>query len=391
METQSGAQRRRRRAVGYPWQVAVSSVKRWLARALLVLGGLLAGVLVVELGARLLPTDGAAELLFNAPDNAPSGLYSADHRAAYIPTPGFDGEIHSMGYRVPLRVNALGLRGPELTPKTQERWLVLGDSFTFAAQVPEQQTFTQLLASSLGVQAWNAGADGYGTEHERARYLALESELAPDVVLVVFFTGNDFSDNQRWANSLEMARRRPQGTVLNSGFRQPWQQALSRRSVLYGMWEMGQRRRKIASGQSQDAQRWRGELALFHSEGAAELDSLLRQSRPSIRSLRDQAKEAGDRLIVAVASPAFAVESHRTAATLGLVGLDPAQAQVQAPEDAVVRMLRAERVQACPLSTTLRAAYQDGEQVYLDYDGHWNARGHAVVAQALAECAAAKP
>ena len=369
----------------------VSPVKRWLSRALLVLGGLFVGVLLVELGARMLPADGAAELLFNAPDNAPTGMYSADHQAAYIPTPGFDGEIHSMGYRVPLRINAQGLRGPELTPKTQERWLVLGDSFTFAAQVLEEQTFAQLLATTLGVEAWNAGADGYGTGHELARYLALESALAPDVVLLVFFTGNDFSDNQRWPQSLEMARRRPQGTVLNSGFRTPWQQALSRRSVLYGMWEMGVRRRKIASGRSEDAHRWRGELALFHSEGAKELDSLVRNSRPSIRSLRDQVRKAGDRLIVALASPAFAVETHRTAATLGLVGLDPQGALLQAPEDAMVRMLRAEGVQACPLSGPLRTAYEGGEQVYLDFDGHWNVQGHAVVAQALAECAAVRP
>ena len=359
--------------------------------ALLVLGGLLMGGLLIELGARLLPADAAAELLFNAPDNAPNGLYTSDHDAAYIPTPGFDGEIHSMGYRVPLRINSQGLRGPEIGPKEGPRWLVLGDSFTFAAQVPEEQTFTQLLAGKLGVEAWNAGADGYGTEHERARYRTLENTLAPDVVLVVFFTGNDFSDNQRWSNTLEMARRRPNGTVLSNGFRKPWQQAFSRRSVLYGMWEMGKRRRKIASGHSEDAQRWKSELALFHSQGSAELESMLRQSRPSIRSLRDQAKKAGDRLIVAVASPAFAVESHRTAATLGLVGLDPAGADLQAPEQAVVRMLQAERVQACPLSATLQEAYEGGEQVYLDFDGHWNARGHVLVAEALAACAAAQP
>lgn len=375
-------------AIGYPWALPASSAKRWFFRGLLVLGGLITGGLLIELGARLLPADAAAELLFNAPDNAPNGMYSTDHAAAYIPTPGFDGEIHSLGYKVPLRVNSLGLRGPEPGAKSGHRWLALGDSFTFAAQVPEEQSFTQLLAAQLGVEVWNAGADGYGTEHERARYATLAPTLQPDTVLVVFFTGNDFNDNQQWPMALDMARRRPQGTVLNSGFRTPVQQALSRRSVLYGMWEMGQRRRKIASGESRDAERWKGELALFHNEGTGRLDQMLRSSRPSLRALRDQARKAGDRLIVAVASPAFAVEDHRTAATLELVGLDAAGAQVTAPEDGVMRMLQAEGIQGCALSPDLRAAYAAGEQVYLDFDGHWNARGHQIVAQSLAACAA---
>ena len=68
-----------------------SKARRWIGRGVLALAGLAIGVLVIEMGARLLPANAAAEMLFNAPQNTPPGMYSNDHQTVFRPTPGFEG------------------------------------------------------------------------------------------------------------------------------------------------------------------------------------------------------------------------------------------------------------------------------------------------------------
>ena len=65
-----------------------NNARRWVARIILATAGLFIGVLLIELGARLLPANAAAEMLFNAPQNTPPGMYSNDHKTIFRPTPG---------------------------------------------------------------------------------------------------------------------------------------------------------------------------------------------------------------------------------------------------------------------------------------------------------------
>jgi len=356
------------------------------ARLALVVVGLLVGVLLAEGLARVIAPDAAADLLFDAPSNAPDGMYVADRQLGWAPNPGFSGTLRSLGYSVPIRFNALGHRGVDA--QSQGGWLVLGDSFTLAAQVPEADTFIDRLRAG-GLAAHNAGVDGYSTWHAHIRYLRAVDALQPDGVLLIYFLGNDPGDDERFAGGIHMLPGAVHGQPLDSPAGGGFTAFLAQRSFVYGQLRVWQRRRALAAsgGSDWNTDKWRAELRAFTRPGQNELQQVLsRGSRRALTRLRDEAKRRGDRLVVALAPPAFVVEEARRDATFTLVGLDPATADLDGPARAVSAELTRLGVSTCDLTPPLRQAAASGESLYFTYDGHWTPAGHRVVAKALADC-----
>ena len=362
------------------------SISRWSGRLALVVTGLVVGGIAAEVAFRMARPDDAVDLLYNAPDNAPDGLYTADAQVFAIPTPGFSGTQKSLGYAVDLRINSLGLRGPELGPKSKTRYLAAGDSFTMAAQVAEVDTFSSRLGSDLGIEILNAGVDGYGTFQVLERYKQLDEIAELDGVLLTFFVGNAVHDNVRWpqvqAEARRMApgkplRRRPVGAL--HGF-------LYKRSTVYAAAQMWLRRRAMSNPNHPERHRWKSELMLFTQDGAGVLGSQLPATNNALANLKRAVTERGDRLMVAVAPPAFQIETERMNATFALVGLDPARARPDAVSQAVMDVLKRNNIPACDLVEPLRRANKAGGEMYLQYDGHWSPKGHAVVSDALEKC-----
>ena len=107
--------------------------------------------------------------------------------------------VNPEGVSVLLRVNRDGHIGPAPTEQ-RPRVVVYGDSFVAGREVAEPDRFVARLAQALEngtrgrVQAINAGVRAYGPDQELMR---LEADLrsgASDLVIVVLYAGNDFSD-----------------------------------------------------------------------------------------------------------------------------------------------------------------------------------------------------
>jgi lysophospholipase L1-like esterase len=131
----------------------------------------------------------------------PDSFYVADTMAGWSYRPGATGEFvgprpYPITYRSYVRINSLGLRGPELTavPPGGVRVLALGDSWTSGLEVAEDETYSAvaagLLSQRLGVpvQVVNAGVRGYGTDQAWLFYQERLKQLHPDVVLY-YYTG----------------------------------------------------------------------------------------------------------------------------------------------------------------------------------------------------------
>jgi len=108
----------------------------------------------------------------------------------YTLRPGFRGES---SFGIPFRVSAQGFRSPEVAiPKAAgtRRVLVLGDSVTWGAGVPEETTFSRRLETALRselacpVEVINAGISGYGSVEELDVLQNEGLRFEPDVVLV---------------------------------------------------------------------------------------------------------------------------------------------------------------------------------------------------------------
>ncbi len=356
-------------------------------KPLMVVAGLVVGALAAELLARLVePPVGGDMLLPIASLGQPDGMYSPHPTLRSAPTPGFEGVVRSVGLEVPVRFNQVGCRGPEPGPRS-ERWIAVGDSFTIALQVPWEASFPALLAERLDSEVLNCGVDGYSTWQARERYRLVDDAAPSDGVLLVFFLGNDLSDNSRTRKEQPLeGLEEPPPTSRRAGTVERW---LIAHSYLYGYGHLALARWKLREPDAEKRRLMADELGVFASAGEKRLEDQLHDTRLALTSLRDEARQRGDRLVVAVAPPVFAVDPARAAPTLAMVGLEGAD--MDAPRRALLELLEREGVEACDLSPALEAAVGAGEAPYLLLDGHWSEAGHRVVADTLAGCLGAPP
>jgi lysophospholipase L1-like esterase len=97
-------------------------------------------------------------------------------------------------YLHPVRVNALGLRGPEVEPKRpgERRILCVGDSLTYGQGVADPDTVPALLESLLTaedapVTVVNGGLRAYATHQELGILYELGEAIQPDEVLLFWY------------------------------------------------------------------------------------------------------------------------------------------------------------------------------------------------------------
>lgn len=174
-------------------------LRRVGTRVLLVLGATVASLALVDL------------LLGAAEPACPRDLYVNDGHVGWRHRPGVERTFVDCSsprseFRTRVRFDANGFRGPGRDTARQPgtfRILLLGDSFTEALQVEEDETFAVLLEQQLGrregaprLEVWNGGVSGYGTDNELLAWRNGLSALAPDLVILVM-SQNDVYENSR--------------------------------------------------------------------------------------------------------------------------------------------------------------------------------------------------
>jgi lysophospholipase L1-like esterase len=354
------------------------------ARPALVAIGLAAAVLLSEAFLRFAPprilTDFAGDLsIMNRPD-----------WSTYTFRPGYRAEIVSPdGRTVSFRVNALGLRGPEVPPRRPgvRRIVVLGDSFMAGWQVAERETFAGRLEALLrddghDVEVINAGVNGMNLDEEANLYEMLRDRLRPDLLVWAIFVRNDLAayDLRRALSSPPLHRR--------------W-------SRLYLLW----RAAKAARGRTDPPPAetdlppadWlhapppdTTTLVGRYRDLMGCLEILLPPS-PFVEKIRRETEAvARARLaphrpdLVVLIPPAEAVDPRRTAEIRRLAGDRIDEIDLDRPIRWFVDLLRDAGLPFVDLTEDLRRAEEAGAETYLEWDGHWTAAGHDVAARAAA-------
>jgi len=172
------------------------------ANAGFIVGGLAAGLLLGELTLRVF---GVSYPIF----------YRADYYLGQAPRPGAQGWQVSEG-RAYIRFNDAGFRDLEHVrqkPDDTFRIAILGDSYADALQVPIQQTFWKVIEENLSrcpelanrkIEIINFGVSGYGTAQELIMLRRYGWAYAPDLVVLLFTTGNDLRDNSAVLDPMKM-------------------------------------------------------------------------------------------------------------------------------------------------------------------------------------------
>jgi hypothetical protein len=167
----------------------------WKKKLLLIMLGLFFGLLIMEIALRII---GYTYPIW----------YMPDEYTGYSLKPNVEGWYTREGQSY-VRVNSEGLRDREHSkakPANTVRIAVLGDSFSEAMHVPQEDTFWWLMERKLkacpqfagkDVEVINFGVSGYGTAQELITLRQKVWDYEPDIVLLAFLTFNDIMDNSK--------------------------------------------------------------------------------------------------------------------------------------------------------------------------------------------------
>lgn len=350
-------------------------------------------------------------------------------RPQYLPDPvvGYrhrpDQELwvsdESLEFRAWFSTNAHGDPDRERSLEKGEgvyRIAVVGDSMVESAQVARSERFTELLEGALSeetglqVEVLNFGTSGYSTAQEWLYYREHVRSFRPDLVLLVFLPGNDIKNN---SYHLEVERScRPEtspfftlaeaGALVleNEGFYERTQarfEAASRRSLgerlrllnlaqrAYAAIRSGSVGSERAAMLDQDACQTRATLELFDPR-LQDRDPSWRQAWEVTAALLEQfsldVAADGAGFLVAVATGPWEVQPETRRYVLELE--DEEHYDWELPHRMAGEMLSELGLGHFLLLPGLKErADEAGDAIHFQYNGHYTAFGHRLVAEAL--------
>jgi hypothetical protein len=358
-----------------------------LKRRLMLSGmGLIVGLILAEVGLRLWAPPGVSFVLDATTSTFEPGMFQEDPVLLQRLAPSSTTTVRSVqGDRV-VQTNALGMRGPQLQDKALDdiRVLALGDSFTLGLQVDHADTWAsklgQRLSESLStrVEVLNAGMVGYGTRQATRRLEELASVTEADAAILLFYLGNDLRDNIRYPR-LKQARLAPppQNPPPEPPQTKDWQRALARGSHLVAHLLAWMQTRSVADDFR--LMEYQDEMRPYVDPGR--LEGLIPLTKTALQDFGRSCKNAGIPCMIVLAPPAYAVHTDRLSATFEAFGLDPSAVDLDAPAKAVIKAAPI-GMPVLDLSSSMRAVAAE-RAMYLTFDPHWSAQGHAVAAEIM--------
>src|SRR4051794_18112933 len=318
------------------------------------------------------------------------GLYVPDPPRRYRLRPGFRGTVSNrVEFDTPVTINREGLRGPEVGPKAAGtlRVLVLGDSFAFGVGAQEGETYPARLQEALrsrGVRAevLNAGAPGYGVPDEAAWFERWGQPLAPDVVLITVFLGNDLQDAVPGPKPMAV-----DGALVMpgeaSGSLSRWLYYHSQLFVLIKNSSLGASlRRLLGRPEPLETRQQREEFDLYAKEGTSEM---VRQGAAETeRAVAALAADAGGARVLAGVIPSLVqVHPRPWQAHLHPFRLDPARYDRTRPNEIFRGIFARHGIPVVDLTEPFSQALARGQKIYYSIDQHLTPAGYRLAGERI--------
>lgn len=322
--------------------------------------------------------------------------------------------FHPYEARAGFVLSSRGFRTPEVAPEPAAgalRVVVLGDSFTFASGgIPWGWGWPALLERELDrrleppVEVINLGVPAVGPRFELRMWELEGARLAPDVVLLAFFVGNDFTDESgtplgtrrdsalaRWSvtwrlvrNLLRLHRERAAGLDAVPSVA-PEERKLERGGVERSEYRQRYRDDEPRFSEEVYLEIEEGRLRLVRADHRQIFERLFADTREVLVRLHRSVRARGARFFVVLVPDEFQVSEEVLARIVERYELDPDQLDLTLPQRRLMELCEAEAIACLDLLPVLKTA---PERVYRVRDTHWNLAGNRRAARAIGEALA---
>ena len=326
-------------------------------------------------------------------------FYRFDPKLGWSNNPNSRGYLTRAEYSIPVEINSVGMRDREPPPRVEgrKRIAVLGDSFVWGVGARYGERFTEVLQRKLPrFDVLNYGVSGYGTTQELAQ---LDSVLdaKPDYVVVALCLSNDVTDSISpfgQGYNRPFARRGPDGKVEIAGYPLVNVRAIGVKLIgadsgirLLALVNMA-REAMAGPNPALNAPRFNTDLQVADLELYMPDDKLTPEARERKRKAldieADLLAEMNAEVTRRIGAGRFLVALVPTKWEV-MPQLLPAIARSNENGDQLLARLRARGVE------TLDPRGKFTAEDFWRKDGHWNAEGHVVFADALAERLSTQP
>lgn len=333
----------------------------------------------------------AALRVWGSSEAAPSfqGLFMPDPDTGHRLKPGARIRFQTAEFDSQIAINNVGVRDDEdLGPKApdERRIVILGDSLVLSVQVPQRQTFSELLESRLNsnqaryrYRVINAGVQGYGPVQQWLFFKSLAARLDPDIVVATVFVGNDAEEAFAARRALDRSRR-PLAETASEAVATPLRRMVRRSMVLQVL-----RLRVVAA-----TERFAPNLAppepplqSYAARPAPRIQQGIDITRDCVRLIAKHAEALGARAAVLLMPARFQVDDgdyDRLRSAVAQAGGELLRDGATERFDRSFAKLPLPRLDLLP---ALRRALP-GPDLFFQRNVHLTPRGHEVVAEALA-------
>jgi lysophospholipase L1-like esterase len=391
-----------------------------------ILGGIL--LVIVSVCITLLSLEIIVRLLATPYPPDIGHIFACHNSLGWIGAPNFAGMFEDGNFRQELNFNSLGMHDTEHSRnRTSDtfRILLLGDSFVHAIQVGEAATAHQILENRLNeadrpgeeksFEVISSGVVNWGTNQELIYYREQGRQFQPNLVVLMFYIGNDFQDNlpgnvmtvngfNCYAPYFALCDGNLNPTPLTYApgiSRLENNCAPIRRSLINGMGKLYQHSRLYRQIEplivaNRPRQQFGQDYplaftALYLPNEEAELAQAHQLTQATIAQLQQEVEADGAQFVAVLISPWPIIQLGLLSPAEQEIFLTDnplfAQAQANRPNQRMTQFLKSHNIPFIDLTNPMieYAATHDRIPLYIIGEGHWTAEGNQVVADILAE------